>query len=158
MKITVRTPLEPFGGRYPWVYSITVNNARCKICTKGFQWHKEHEGKRLKEVGICRTCDFWMEKFTIRNEEKVARIDGEHYIIGNQLERELNPLESFNQIFEALEKENAQRPGRGMGGTVHAVKFNDGRVIFTNDLWHQGTVPVEFKEALADNAEFMARA
>ena len=155
MKIAVKEVVKPYNG---FNVHIVVNNAQCKVCGKKFQYHRYTDGARMKEVGICYECDFWMEKFTMRDEEKVARINGEHYIIGKTLEFELDPSKSFNDIIADLEKNNTKRPGMGMGGAVCAIQFSDGRVVFTNDLWGQGTIPSRFKHILVNNAEFIERA
>jgi hypothetical protein len=51
----------------------------------------------------------------------------------------------------------ATKPSRnnGMGGDFHRIKLFNGEVIDTVDLWHQGTVPAEYSEALPDNAKFV---
>lgn len=41
----------------------------------------------------------------------------------------------------------------GFGGRLFKIKMNDGKVIETNDLWCQGTIPVELN--VEDNATFM---
>lgn len=143
---------------YKWQNQVTVNNAKCRVCSKGFQYHRHVDGKRLKEVGICSDCDFWMEKFTMRDDASVARINGVHYIVGNELTMDLDSTKSFDDILEEFEKNNKSRPGLGMGGRVCAIRFYDGRTVFTNDLWGQGTIPTRFKHILVNNAEFIEKA
>lgn len=155
MKIEVKNVVKSYGR---FSDTIVVNNAQCKVCGKKFQYHRYTDGQRMKEVGICYNCDFWMEKFTMRDERKVARIDGNHYVIGKEIEVELDPGKSFNDIISDLEKNNSKKSGMGMGGAVCAIQFYDGRVVFTNDLWGQGTIPKRFKHILVNNAEFIERA
>lgn len=44
---------------------------------------------------------------------------------------------------------------RGMSGKRFKIKMLDGTIVETNDLWHQGTIPEEFREFLPNNAEFI---
>lgn len=47
------------------------------------------------------------------------------------------------------------RKGHGMDGRhFKIIRLDTGEVIDTNDLWHQGTVPKEYKGILQDNAKF----
>ena len=64
----------------------------------------------------------------------VRTSDGKHYIIGKR------------------------RPGdrdswKGFGGHKWHVRFNDGRSVYTDNLWSQGAIPPKHRERLAPNAE-----
>lgn len=159
MKINVKVAPEPFGGRYQWIYRIEVKDAHCKVCGVNFKswWQSSPDHKRRKEVGICSTCDFWVEKLSVKDQPNVARINGKHYILGNELEAVLDPSESFTELFKRLESTHPRKQGMGMSGALWAIRFSDGRVVFTNDLWHQGDIPEEFQVMLPNNAEFMSR-
>ncbi len=41
---------------------------------------------------------------------------------------------------------------RGHGGRKFYVHFNDGRVVETENLWTNGSIPEEFKSELPDTA------
>lgn len=41
---------------------------------------------------------------------------------------------------------------KGFCGTKFCIKFFDGTVIYTNNLWHNGTIPDNFREKLPDDA------
>lgn len=41
----------------------------------------------------------------------------------------------------------------GYNGREFTIKFNDGRIITTNNLWHNGTVPAD--RNISDNAVFV---
>jgi hypothetical protein len=44
----------------------------------------------------------------------------------------------------------------GFGGRHSTIRMIDtGEIIETNDLWHQGTVPEEYRELMPNNAEFV---
>ena len=115
---------------------MKVNIAKCTECGKheSGDW-MEDVAKDLIRRGVCFSCNFWLEKVDMVGKKKVARINGKHYMIG----REDAPSLMF----------------RGFGGTKFTVRFFDGRVVETTNLWHQGTVPEHFKERLPDNAEFV---
>lgn len=87
--------------------------------------------------GMCFTCGFWHEKLAphIRDSERTVRTpDGKHYSIGDKKDRGTM---------------------RGFGGRSFYVRFNDGRLEKTNNMWHQGTIPPEFREELPSNAELI---
>ena len=46
-------------------------------------------------------------------------------------------------------------PFRGYGGKGIKIKLHTGEIIVTNNLWHNGEVPKEFRDRLPDNAEFI---
>lgn len=156
-KINVIIPPEPFGGKYDWIYRVQVNTAHCKVCGVNFNPRGHWDAERLKTVGICETCDFWIEKWHMRHQTNVARIDGNHYVLGNELTHELDPNESLADIVEAMQKEHPQKQGLGMSGSVAVIQFADGRVVFTNDLWHQGDIPERFQVLMPNNAVFVGR-
>lgn len=43
----------------------------------------------------------------------------------------------------------------GFDGQRFYIRFFDGREITTNNLWHNGIIPQEYREQLPDNAEFI---
>ncbi len=75
---------------------------------------------------------FWSEKISIRHDSNVARIDGKHYIIGD-----------------------GKGAVKGMSGAKYKIQFDSGRMVETDDLWHQGTIPEDFRRVLYDNAKFI---
>lgn len=103
----------------------------CKVHGGEFSPLGHYDRERLVQVGICQECDFWLELWKMRDDESVARISGQHYLIGD---------------------DNSTK--RGFGGAGVVIKFYDGRVVVTNNLWHQGRIPVMWAEDLFDNAEF----
>jgi len=85
--------------------------------------------------GKCFDCSFWLRKtdYTEDLADRRVVVDGEHYMISVET-----------------------GPGfRGFGGKQFIIQFFDGRIITTNDLWHQGTIPDRFREMLPDNAVFL---
>jgi len=108
----------------------------CVECGQVFGTHYyEPVKQRLLENNICHTCDFWRSKLEIRNNPSSVRIKGTHYIIAPD-----NP------------NRNAFR---GFGGAEFNIRFNDGRLVTTHNLWCQGDIPKRFRERLPDNATFV---
>lgn len=103
----------------------------CKVHGGVFSPGGHSDRERLLQVGICTECDFWVEKWQMRDDTQVARINGNHYLIGR-----------------------AVRFVKGMGGAVVRIRFNDGREVATDNLWHQGEIPESWRTALPDNAVF----
>lgn len=46
---------------------------------------------------------------------------------------------------------------RGFNGDRFNIKFSDGRLATTTNLWSQGTIPERFRERLPDNAKFIGK-
>ncbi len=53
---------------------------------------------------------------------------------------------------------NVEQPSRygflGFSGRRFWIRFFDGQMLSTNNLWMQGDIPSEYRSALPDNAEF----
>lgn len=110
---------------------IEVKTGKCKVCKDFFKDNTVHSN-RLKSVGICYSCDFWIEKWNMRNDDNVVRIDNQHYIISSNQDR-----------------------SKGMSGSGFVIKFDDGRILTTYNLWHQGQIPERFRSILPNNAKFI---
>jgi len=82
---------------------------------------------------LCFQCAFWAEKVAIRDRADVVRAGGQHYMIG-EATPDMKPRH------------------KGYGGERFEVRFFDGRVVETDNLWHQGTIPSHFRDRLPDNA------
>lgn len=105
---------------------------RCIICNK-----KIDESKYL-DVALCSSpcfnTYFWNGKASMKNDKRVAIINGEYYLIGN---------------------ENGASGLRGHGGRKFKIKFFDDRELTTTNLWHIGKIPGDFKSKLPNNAVFV---
>lgn len=147
MKITIRQ-VQP---KYEWQTRLTVTNAKCKVCKTKFKAGSHFDERRLRTVGICSTCDFWIEKWQLRDRPNVARVNGQHYMYGNHLQ---DARVTQDATLEAIAKswDTPKRQGLGMGGDKMLIRFHDGRVVTTNDLWHQGDIPQRFAHLMPDNA------
>lgn len=133
---------------------IIIEDLICKICRKIVGANGRCDRERLESVGICPDCDFWIEKWQMRDEPQVARINGEHYMYGNSMQDyEVNLSDSLESIAKNWVP---AKKGYGMGGSKTIIKFHDGRIVITNDLWHQGEIPERFKNLMRDNAEMVS--
>lgn len=106
----------------------------CQECGKreDGKWMDEM-AKALRDKQLCFSCNFWIEKVEIRDKSRVARINGHYYQISS--------------IWGA-------GAFRGFGGQKSVILFHDGRRVKTTNLWHQGEIPVRFRERLPNNAKF----
>lgn len=59
--------------------------------------------------------------------------------------------------FYSIGPENPRTPRkyRGFGGDRYVVRFNDGRMVTSTNMWYAGTIPEQFRGQLPDNAEFV---
>lgn len=132
-----------------------IDLALCKVCRKvnGTRGLAESHAARLLSAGICSTCDHWIELWQSRDNDNVARINGEHYMFGNHVQdARITQDTTLEMLADTLPKNGTL----GMGGQATIIRFNDGRVVITNDLWHQGTIPTQFENVLTNNAEMVS--
>lgn len=86
----------------------------------------------IAKWGMCSGCAFWQSQLDAdkKRPNDFAIINGTHYRIGDENERY----------------------DRGFGGQKFTIKFNDGRVVVTTNLWHQGPIPESWRNLMPDNA------
>lgn len=75
--------------------------------------------------------EFWTEKINAkkRSFHRYPVVNGEMFRVGNDTDYV-----------------------KGFCGTKFCIKFFDGAVVYTNNLWHNGTIPDNFKKSLPDDA------
>lgn len=85
----------------------------------------------------CFDCSFWLERaqWMKEMEYRQVMVNGHHYMIGIDDSNDFSP--------------------KGFGGRQFIIQFFDGRIIKTNNLWSQGTIPDRFRKMLPDNAVFL---
>lgn len=111
---------------------------KCRICFKPIDFNYHHRAQLEKRM-LCVTCDFWWDKVEMRANNdlyqgnRVVRVRYNHYIIYPD-----NP-NGF----------------QGFGGREHTIRFDNGDEIVTHNLWHQGEIPMWFREHLPNNAVFV---
>ena len=101
----------------------------CPCCGNAYLINLE---ERAYFYGCCFDCSFWLKKICMSEDSKKRQVivDGVHYML------------SDSSI-------------RGYCGAKFTIKFFDGRIIETDNLWHQGRIDEMFRYYLADNAVFI---
>jgi len=114
---------------------ITIDSCvECKQPHKG-NWSKEH-AYRLVEKQLCFNCDFWVGKLNLSHSHRQVRVDGKCYFTGDE--------------------NDGSQGMRGFGGARFHIRFHEeGREIITSNLWHNGDIPLVFRDRLPDNAIFI---
>lgn len=111
----------------------------CVECGKwdDFCFH-ESTTRRLWEQQTCFNCDFWLEHARWATDPpakyagKIAVVGGRHWVVGARASGDKSLM--------------------GCGGREVTVRWHDGRVASTNNLWGQGTIPEHFRARLPDTA------
>lgn len=120
-----------------------ANGARAAVeCGECGEWSEfcfhHTTTRRLWEQQVCFNCDFWLEKVRwvtdppAKYAGRVARVNGRHWVVGARA--------------------TGDKSHMGCGGREVTVRFDDGRVVSTNNLWGQGDIPEGFRARLPDNA------
>lgn len=104
--------------------------SKCAECGCDYQWVY-----CSPDQGNCYTCQFWLDRMNFDSSQSI-RVKGNHYY------NEGRGPEVPHQC-------------RGFSGRSWRIKFFDGRILETVDLWYQGEIPERFRDRLPDNAEFV---
>ena len=108
---------------------------KCKECGIEVDSTKWSDTLDLETKQLCHNCNFWMDYVEEADDPNSVRINGNHYWVGNE--------EDFKD-----------KGMRGFDGKLFVIKFKDGRVVRTTNLWYQGQIPERFEDRLPDNATF----
>lgn len=113
------------------------DTVKCQHChkTERLSWGELDE--KLTRLARCFNCNFWLEYSESDRDNLTAVVthNSRHYVIG---------------------REDAGMWGRGYDGRPWTVRFLDGRVVQTTNLWHQGQIPERFRHLFQINAELTA--
>jgi hypothetical protein len=139
--------------------TIVVTNRKCRICKKRFVYTDtslKNQGRvHQADNSACTECQYWLDKFKEIDDPAYARIDGAQYRIGECLDNyELKPGDTLESIVKAYD---SGKGNKGFGGSKFAIQFDDGRVVITDDLWHNGRVPAAWVDFLPNNAKFLVQ-
>lgn len=107
----------------------------CRECRKPI-WLMWCSDEELIERMECFNCNFWLRLIRKGTGVVTEKETGErtHHMIG---------------------EEKKPGPWNGYGGQEFTIRFKDGRVVKTCNLWHQGSIPERFWDRLPVNAEFV---
>jgi hypothetical protein len=106
---------------------------RCKECKSKEDETKWTDGKDLLLKKLCFDCNYWMERVERVGGLTQVIVDGSVYQIGRE---------------DAVGM-------RGFDGDKFIIKFKDGRLVHSTNLWFNGRVPKKYKDRLIDNADFI---
>lgn len=123
----------------------------CKVGNHSFRPQGHHDRERLVRSGVCADCEHWLDLWRMRDEPQTIRTAQKHYRYGQHCTAVLDPTLSLEQTAKAWHAKT-RKAGLGCGGALVIVRFNDGRVVITNDLWGQGDLPDAYAEMLPNNA------
>lgn len=101
----------------------------CKMCGQYFNTHYANN-ERMIEKNLCFGCNFW-DAMVERNDRIIA---------------------NHTCYKDGGNKPSGDRSCMGFGGAQWKIRMNDGRLIETNNLWHNGEIPKHFWERMPDNA------
>lgn len=105
---------------------------KCVICGKEIE--KSMFSNAVLCSAECHTKYFWRE--IIAEKDKHIVIDGMCYYDGGNVDS------------------RSRHMFLGFSGRRFWIRFKDGRTVTTNNLWHNGKIPEEFRDQLPDTAEF----
>ena len=107
---------------------------KCEICNKTIKESSYSCGILCKN-DACFKEHFWLSiiREYIEDPDSFAIIDGKSYRIG------------LEEIPEAL---------KGFYGAPYTIKYFNGKIIHTTNLWTNGTIPNKYRIVLKDNASF----
>lgn len=116
--------------------NVIRNPTECKCCGEMYD-ADIHYTCSMKE-GECFTCWHWRSLLEDDTKEplRVAIVAGHHYIIGDE------PVKGYPQML-------------GFGGSKFIIRFHDGRIVTTHNLWHQGEITPYWRAKFPNNAEFV---
>lgn len=102
---------------------------KCSVCGKEIE-KSSFSGKILCDSSDCFKENFWQD--IIKNRKNYIFINKKSYSLGE------NPLY------------------KGFSGKTFKIKLlENGKIIKTNDLRHQGDIPLKYQNTLKDNAMFV---
>ena len=108
----------------------------CCLCGKYEEnQYRDELASVLAGLKLCHTCNFWREHF----EEDLFKRPKYSWCISNGVHYVIGP-ENDNTMF------------RGFGGAHVTIKFFDGTVRETTNLWCQGDITKPWDEVMKDNA------
>lgn len=109
----------------------------CRVCGKKITEPKYAEPICSSE---CFHEDFWLTRYTAlqKDSKAFAIINGSCYYYDRK-----KPIDNSPFSF------------KGFDGRLFRIRYPDGKEVETNNLWHNGKIPDNWRDRLPDNAEFI---
>ena len=110
------------------------------------------------EVRICTECGVYF----VPNLDSDAYIDHNCFNCSFWLEKiDMDPVDKREQTIingvHMMACPSTDGPFQGMGGRQHIFEyFDDGRMVFCDNVWYQGEIPERFRDRLPDNARVVS--
>ena len=123
-------------GELTLIFKTNNSNMKCRICGTEEIPSDYSNQKEMEEHEMCFSCNFWrdmLEKDAKRPPHTWCVIDGTHYVI---------------------EPDEPNAAFQGFGGDEFNIRFNDGTVVKTHNLWCQGEPGEHWRDKFPDNATF----
>ena len=109
--------------------------------------------REMRERQLCFDCNSWTNT--------LAKITPDHLVIAGSLYRIGESEQSIARRCSWPIVNGRLAPYYqhvlGHGGAEFIIRYHDGRLITTTNLWAGGPIPDHFRERLPDNAEFESR-
>lgn len=114
---------------------MTPETVTCRICgAEDEPNYIEPVRSRMIDGSLCFSCAHWTEQIGAQDTDPtLVRAAGHQYHIGP-------------------EDQKGASHWRGFGGARATIRFTDGRVVVTTNLWNNGEIPERFRADLPDNA------
>lgn len=112
---------------------------KCRECGKDDEAYLlEEVREEMLRLRLCHYCLIWYERLEkqLQNPDKYIIVKGTAYAICEE-----PPI-----------KERGW--GCGFGGREFRIRFPDGRLVISHNVWCGGDVPAHFRERLPDTAKF----
>ncbi len=112
-------------------------------------WKWEQYAHRDREVDFkpCglpkHTYDHWKQMLLAQN------VDGKSYL------KHITRVVVGGEHYHIIDEPETPYAFRGFGGRPFLIKFFDGTLIPTKNLWHNGTIPEVYRPFFPDNATFV---
>lgn len=113
---------------------------KCRECGKRAKVDAYDADLKLFVYRLCFTCNYWLNYVILECDVK------------EQLQR--LPMRA-NGVHRVGLMDNNARGFKGHGGASFIFEHIDGRIIYCNNVWHQGVIPPRFKDRLPDNGRFL---
>ena len=114
----------------------------CQKCGESYNLdnYSKKSGERwiMEEDNVCFSCAWWIKRAGMQNNSQSV-------------------ITNIDNIFTAywLGDEDASNHFRGCDGRLFTIKFANGKIVKTTNLWCNGEIPKYIEDMFTVNAEFI---